>query len=77
MNTVKVYNALNEIEANMIVSMLKEAGIPAYYLGAGAGDILEVNFGFSVYGKDIYVMEKDEKQAREIIKELISEENQE
>lgn len=69
MNLVKIYNAKDDLEANIITDILKNSDIACHIQDAGAGEYLNIYYGFTVYGKDIYV---DESQA-DIAKALIEE----
>lgn len=68
MEMIKVYNAENEFEANMLIVALEEEGIASYQRESGVGEWMTITQGFSVYGNDIYVAEDDEQRANEIIK---------
>lgn len=70
MNLVKLYNAKDELEANIIADMLKNAGIPCHIQDAGAGEYLNIYYGFTVYGKDIYVEEQNLDEAKSLIEDF-------
>lgn len=72
---IRIYNAKDPIEANWIVSFLKEEGIPSYVSGSGTGEYLQIAMGHSVFGMDISVREEDEDRAKEIIDELLKNDN--
>lgn len=72
---VRIYNAKDLIEANRIVSFLKEEGIPSYVSGSGTGEYLQIAMGHSVFGMDISVMEEHEERARQIVRELLESDN--
>ena len=75
MDTVKVYNAKDEMEANMLMAVLTSAGIDCYSAEYGAGEWLKITSGFSVYGRDIYVEKKNEALAKSIIHDTLKSNN--
>lgn len=64
---VKIFNAQNSIEANIVKGMLEANDIPAYvageYLQGGIGELAAIDFAF------VSVNEKDEIKALELIHE--------
>ena len=75
METVKIYNASDSLEANRIIEILKENNITSYSIESGSGSYLAIQQGFSVFGQDIYVTEEDKEKAQEIINEFVEELN--
>lgn len=73
MNSVKIYNARDEMEANQIISALELENIPCCMMQAGSGDWMKMTQGFSVYGIDLYVDERDAAYARTIIETTVRE----
>ena len=71
METVKIYNACDSLEANRIVEILKENDISAYTMESGSGSYLAIQQGFSIYGQDIYVSTDDKEKAKKIIDEFV------
>ena len=69
MKMVKIYNAENVVEAEAIVSLLKENGIPAYSQNASGGVAAHSMSGFSLYGVDIFVDEADAEKAKRLLAE--------
>lgn len=69
----KVYNAQDEIEANMLENALEDAGIAAFSRESGSGEYMKIVSGFSVYGRDIFVEDENEDEAKKIIKEVLEE----
>ena len=67
MNTVKIYNAGDNFEVDRIVELLKDNDIECYIMESGIGGYLAIQQGFSIYGKDIYVLEEDADKAKELI----------
>ena len=63
----KVYNAQDAIEAEEIVALLKENGIPAYTQNASGGVAAHSMSGFSLYGVDVLVDEADAEKAKGLI----------
>ncbi len=77
MKPVKVTSVTNSIEANMIMDLLQNNGIPCIKKDNGPGGYMNLYYGFSVYGEDIYVDERDYQKANSIIEELRPDENSE
>ena len=69
MKMVKTYNAENVVEAEAIVSLLKENGIPAYHQNSPGGVAAHSMSGFSLYGVDIFVDEADAEKAKRVLSE--------
>ena len=65
----KVYNAQDAIEAEEIVALLKENGIPAYSQNASGGVAAHSMSGFSLYGVDIFVDEAYAEKAKKFLAE--------
>ena len=65
----KVYNAQDAIEAEEVVALLKENGIPAYSQNASGGVAAHSMSGFSLYGVDIFVDEADAEKAKRLLAE--------
>lgn len=63
----KVYNAVNIIEAEEIVAILKDNGIPAYYQNSPRNVTGYHISGFGMYGVDIFVDDSDAEKAFEIL----------
>lgn len=74
MNLVKVYNAKDTLEANIITDILNNNDIPCHIQDAGAGEYLNIYYGFTVYGKDIYVNKEQFDEAKALIDEIITSE---
>ncbi len=70
MKLVKVYNAKDDLEANIIADILKNSGIPCHIQDAGAGEYLSLYYGFTIFGKDIYVDERQLNDAKSLIDEI-------
>ena len=66
---VKIYNAENVVEAEAIVSLLKENGISAYHQTAAGGVTVHSMSDFSLYGVDIFVDEADAEKAKRLLAE--------
>lgn len=77
MKLVNVYNARDELEANMLTSVLEMEGIPCYSQESGAGEYIKITYGFSIYGRDIYVEDVNKDRAKEIIQREIKDVNAE
>lgn len=63
----KIYNAHDAIEAEEIVALLKENGIPVYSQNASGGVAAHSMSGFSLYGVDIFVDDVDAEKAKKLI----------
>lgn len=72
MKPVKVYSCADRVQADMITETLNEQGIPAYSESKGSGDYMNIYMGTSMFGNDIYVNEKDQDKAKELIASLTS-----
>ena len=64
---IRIYNAQDAIEAEEIVTLLKEKGISAYYQNSSSGVTAHSMSGFSLYGADILVDEADAEKAKGFI----------
>ena len=69
MKIVKIYNAENVVEAEAIVSLLKEDGLPIYHQNSPGGVAAHSMSGFSLYGVDIFVDEADAEKAKKLLAE--------
>lgn len=63
----QIYNAHDAIEAEEIVALLKENGIPAYSQNASGGVAAHSMSGFSLYGADFFVDDVDAEKAKKLI----------
>ena len=66
---IRISNAENVVEAEEIVTLLKERGIPAYSQNASGGVAAHSMSGFSLYGVDVFVDEADAEKAKGLIAE--------
>lgn len=73
MKPVKVYSSAKRVEADMLVEVLRNSGISAYRQGVGSGGYLDICSGYSVFGENIFVDERDEQTAKELIEEIVEE----
>ena len=53
----KVFNAADQIQAEVIHDHLKQNGIESISKQPGTGEYMNIAMGYSVYGTDIYVRE--------------------
>lgn len=72
MDTVKIYNARDNFEADRIIELLEDNDIECFAMESGSGGYLTIQQGFSVFGKDIYVNAKKKDKARAIVDEYVS-----
>lgn len=73
----KICNCSDIYQAEIILAELKAQGIVAYRMEPGSGSYLAITTGISLTGIDIYVDEEKVQEAKEIVKEILSEESDE
>ena len=66
---IRIYNVMDETEAFYILELLKSEGIYAYTKDPGSGEYMRITQGYSVYGKNIYVDEKNREEAERLVLE--------
>lgn len=64
---IRVAENVGQLDGDSILALLEDSGIPAFAKELGSGSYMRLYMGFSIYGKDIYVAEKDIQKAKEII----------
>lgn len=69
-NVVRI-GTYDELEADLILDLLKNNHIPSYKKSNGAGGYLNISMGFNIYGEEIYVAEKDYQKAIDLITETL------
>lgn len=67
---VKLCNAGDQMQAELLIGVLRENHIPSYSKKLGSGEYMAVSMGFSIYGIDLYVPEKDKEKALGILEEF-------
>lgn len=67
---VKICNVSDQMQAELLSSVLRENHIPCFSKKTGSGEYLTVSMGFSVYGEDLYVPEQEKEKALGIIKKF-------
>ena len=67
----KVFNAADQIQAEVIHDHLKQNGIESISKQPGTGEYMNIAMGYSVYGTDIYVREDQKAKAEALINELL------
>lgn len=67
----KVFNAADQIQAEIIHDHLKQNGIESMSKQPGTGEYMSITMGYSVYGTDIYVREDQKAKAEALINELL------
>lgn len=67
----KVFNAADQIQAEMIHDHLKEHGIESMSKQPGTGEYMSIAMGYSVYGTNIYVKEEQKAKAEALINALL------
>ncbi|MBR3243401.1 MAG: DUF2007 domain-containing protein [Parasporobacterium sp.] len=65
-----VYISYDSFEAARIVAVLEDAGIPSYVNEDGAGNLVRLYSGHSSTAHRIFVPDKAESEAKEILKEM-------
>ena len=55
-------------ESQMIVGLLKDEGIPVLVKDLGLGGFMKVTMGYTVFGQELYVAERDFERASELVK---------
>jgi len=72
MKPVKITSVSNTIEAELILNLLRNNGIPCFKKYNGAGGYLNLYMGYSIYGEELYVDKSDYQRALDIIDDLSS-----
>lgn len=75
MNKVKVYNTDDIVEAELILDTLKNHGMNVELRQHSVGEYLNIFMGFSRYGIDILVDQENRNNAKEIIDEIVLQDN--
>lgn len=68
MRPVKLITTSNKIEAGMVQGLLANNNIQSMVISPSAGSIMNIRDGFSYFGEEIYVDERDIETAREVLK---------
>lgn len=71
---IKIGSFSNAIDAGIIMELLADNQIPCYKKSQGAGGYMNIYMGYSVFGEDIYVSQKDYQRAKELISNLMPQE---
>ncbi|MFT3983950.1 MAG: DUF2007 domain-containing protein [Lachnospiraceae bacterium] len=72
-NVVKLCFADDQIQAEIMMDILRQNGIKAYKQGIGSAELMDIYAGNSTYGEYIFINENDEKRAKELLSNLLSE----
>lgn len=64
---IRIFTAMDSIQADMIVNVLEDNQIPAFKKEIGAGEIMHLYGGNSKFGTEIYISETNADSAREIL----------
>lgn len=67
---VKVKSVANELEAELIINLLHENNIPCIKKSNGAGGYMNIYMGYSIFGEEIYVAQKDYQVAMDLLSVL-------
>jgi len=73
---VKLTNVSNEIDAQLVLNMLKNNNIPCFVKRKFSGGYMQVYMGFSVFGEDIFVSERDYNTAMDLLPVMLASEGQ-
>ena len=65
----RIPEAKDETEASSVLEILKSEGIYAYMKDPGSGEYMRITQGYSVFGKNIYVDEKNREEAERLVLE--------
>ena len=72
----KIFNAADQIQAEMIHDHLKQNGIETMSKQPGTGEYMSIAMGYSVYGTDIYVREDQKAKAEALINDYDTSEDE-
>jgi hypothetical protein len=75
MHPIKLKSVANQIEAELILNLLRNNNIPCFKKSPGVGGYMNIYMGYSVYGEDIYVDEQDYQKALNLLKDIESDES--
>lgn len=67
---IKLFTADDNLQAEMIISTLKDNGIPTLKEDLGNAGLMNLYGGNSKYGENIYVAEDDCAKAKEILSNM-------
>ncbi len=70
MKPVKLTTVVNNYDADIILNLLKNNDIPCLKKDKFVGGYMNILMGYSVYGQDIYVDERDYENALELLQIL-------
>lgn len=73
---VKIGCANSRLEAEMIIDILGQNKIPAYRQGIGSAQILDIYAGNSDFGEEIFVNQKDAERAKDLVSNILQQEEQ-
>ena len=65
---LKIYNAVNILEAELVAAILREHNIPSHCQNAPGNVVVHEVYGFGIYGFDVYVDEEHFEKAIEILR---------
>lgn len=71
MKRIKVYSTYEKYQAELILGILRNNQIPCYRQGVGMGGYMDIYAGNSLCGEEIYVDERDAKEALELIRQTV------
>lgn len=74
---VKLTSVANELEANMLLSYLKDYGIACYKKDKNIGGYMNIYMGYSIFGEEIYVDEDNYELAKDLLDSMESSEEPE
>lgn len=68
----KLTSVSGHLEAELLMGILENHGIPSYSMDQESGGYMKVYMGYSIFGETIYVRASDLERARECLTELES-----
>jgi hypothetical protein len=67
---VKIASVANDIEAELIRNLLLNNNIPCFKKNNESGGYMNIYMGYSIFGEEIYVDEKDAQTAKDLLNSL-------
>lgn len=75
-NPVKLTTVSNELDAQLVLNLLRNNNIPCFRKNKEAGGYMNIYMGYSVFGEDIYVAERDYSTAIDLLSVMQPEDEQ-
>lgn len=71
-NPIKVKSVANTIEADLLINYLLNNNIACFKKSRDAGEYLNIYMGYSIFGEDIFVDQKDYQIATDLLSDITS-----